>query len=111
VIVGGLIGGVVANVIASVINGFVLAGMQKADLDKLNPALSAGAMAGNKIAIFVILTFIWAIANVWIYAAIRPRFGPGPRTAAYAGIVSWVIATAIVGNFATIGMFSWALYS
>jgi hypothetical protein len=110
VIVGGLIGGVVANVIAAVINGFVLSGMQKADLDRLNPALAAGAMAGNKIAIFLILAFVWMIANVWIYAAIRPRFGPGPKTAAYAGIVSWVIGMAIAGNFATLGILSWSVY-
>ena len=27
---------------------------------------------------------------VWLYAAIRPRFGPGPRTATYAALVVWV---------------------
>ena len=35
----------------------------------------------------MILDIVWIIATVWIYAAIRPRFGPGPRTAGYAGIV------------------------
>ena len=28
----------------------------------------------------------------WFYAAIRPRFGPGPRTAALTGLAVWVIA-------------------
>lgn len=99
VIVGGLIGGVVATVIASAVNRFVLSGMQ-----------SAGTTAGSTIAIGVILGFIWTIANVWIYAAIRPRFGPGPKTAAYAGIASWVITMTIVGNFATLGIVSWSFY-
>jgi hypothetical protein len=58
----------------------------------------------------VILGLLWMIANVWIYAAIRPRFGPGPKTAAYAGIVSWVIAMTISGNFATLGVLSWSEY-
>ena len=30
-----------------------------------------------------------AIAMVWLYAAIRPRFGPGPKTAICAGLVVW----------------------
>jgi len=28
----------------------------------------------------------------WWYAAIRPRFGPGPTTAAIAGLAVWLIA-------------------
>jgi len=32
----------------------------------------------------------WAV--VWIYAAIRPRFGPGPKTAVLAGFVGWLLA-------------------
>jgi len=31
------------------------------------------------------------IVIVWTYAAIRPRFGPGPRTAALAGLLVWLI--------------------
>ena len=31
------------------------------------------------------------IVAVWIYAAIRPRFGAGPRTAIYAGLAVWVV--------------------
>lgn len=32
---------------------------------------------------------IWTI---WLYAAIRPRYGPGPKTATVAGFALWVIA-------------------
>jgi hypothetical protein len=31
------------------------------------------------------------IVAVWLYAAIRPRFGPGPRTAVIAALVAWVL--------------------
>jgi len=31
------------------------------------------------------------IVAVWLYAAIRPRYGPGPKTAAIAGIAMWLI--------------------
>jgi len=33
-------------------------------------------------------TGIWAM---WLYAAIRPRYGPGPKTAAVAGFAWWAI--------------------
>ena len=111
VIVGGLIGGVVANAIDFVINGFLLASQQKASLEALNPTLAANAMQPGKIPIFVVLDFIWIIANVWIYAAIRTRFGPGARTATYAGVVSWVVGSVVAGYFAALGMFSWNLYA
>ena len=30
-------------------------------------------------------------AGIWFYAAIRPRFGPGPKTATYGGLWIWLI--------------------
>lgn len=110
VIVGGLVGGVVANVVDFALNGYLLADMQKAALDALNPTLAANAMQPGKIPIFVALDFLWIIANVWLYAAIRPRFGPGVRTAVYAGIASAVVGSVVAGYFAAMGMFSWSLY-
>ena len=111
VIVGGLVGGVVANVIDFALNGFLLADMNKAALDALNPTLSANAMQPSKIPIFVVLDLIWGIVNVWIYAAMRPRFGPGPRTAAYAGIASWAGGATTVAFFTATGMFSWGYFA
>ena len=35
--------------------------------------------------------FVQGIATVGLYAAIRPRFGPGPRTAAMAGFALWFL--------------------
>ncbi len=32
------------------------------------------------------------IAAVWIYAAIRPRYGAGPYTALRAGLIGWALA-------------------
>ena len=42
---------------------------------------------------------IWAM---WLYAAIRPRYGAGPRTAAVAGFAWWIassLADATWGSF------------
>lgn len=38
---------------------------------------------------FLAISLLLGIALVWVYAAIRPRFGPGPRTAVVAGLIGW----------------------
>jgi hypothetical protein len=109
VIVGGIIGGIVANVIDFISSTYILGGMQTAAMTKLNPALAVKP-SGTQIAGFLILDFVWIIATVWVYAAIRPRFGPGPKTAAYAGIASWVIGSSVAGFFCVLGLFGSDLF-
>lgn len=41
--------------------------------------------------LIVISGFVQGIMSVWLYAAIRPRFGPGPKTAAMAVFAVWVL--------------------
>jgi hypothetical protein len=36
---------------------------------------------------------ILGISAIWLYAAIRPRFGAGPRTAVLAGLALWFLST------------------
>jgi hypothetical protein len=78
-------------------------------MTKLNPALAVKP-SGTQIAGFLILDFVWIIATVWVYAGIRPRFGPGPKTAAYAGIASWVIGSTVAGFFCVLGLFGQDLF-
>jgi hypothetical protein len=86
VIVGGLVAGLVLNVVDSLVWGVWLA-----------PDMAAAMQAAGKqpitnlIPLFVILDFIYGIALVQLYAAIRPRFGAGPGTAVKAGIFVWVL--------------------
>ncbi len=46
-----------------------------------------------------LIGLVIGLAAVWIYAAIRPRFGAGPKTAFYAGLVSWVLASLVANTF------------
>ena len=49
----------------------------------------------------IVRTTALGIATVWLYAAIRPRFGPGPKTAIWAGLIVWALSyvfQAIVGG-------------
>ncbi len=42
--------------------------------------------------LFVAWLIIFGIAIIWLYAAIRPRFGSGVKTAVYAGVAAWFVA-------------------
>ncbi len=41
------------------------------------------------------VNLLLGLSIVWLYAAIRPRFGPGPRTAAIAAAAAWIIGYGI----------------
>ncbi|HEX6217637.1 MAG TPA: hypothetical protein VFZ38_22545 [Vicinamibacterales bacterium] len=63
--------------------------------------LMIGANEASPLAAVVLRTTALAVAMVWLYAAIRPRFGPGPKTAICAGLVVWGLSyvfQAIVGG-------------
>ncbi|HEV8609345.1 MAG TPA: hypothetical protein VGS98_04670 [Thermoanaerobaculia bacterium] len=91
VFLGGLLAGVVINVGEFLFHAVIF----KEDMAEAMRALGrdpATVMTGNAIVIWNILGFLTGIAAVWVYAAIRPRFGPGARTAAIAGIAVWFIS-------------------
>ena len=52
-------------------------------------------------ALFAIL-ICYGLVLVWVYAAIRPRFGPGPKTAIIAGLVLWTLVWALLGASASL---------
>ena len=86
VILGGLLAGIVLNIVDSIAYGVVLA----ADFEAAMRDLGRGPITGSQIAWFVIVDFLYGILLVYLYAAIRPRFGPGPRTAVISGLLVWV---------------------
>jgi len=107
VIVGGLAAGLVMNIIDATTNGFLLGAQWKAETDALNPGLMAKAGSGTLG--WVMVDFILGIVTVWTYAAIRPRLGPGPRTAFTAAFVIWLAAHAAYASYAFMGYYSWSL--
>ena len=44
--------------------------------------------------LWLLLTLVGGIFAIWLYAAIRPHYGAGPKTAAYAGFALWLISGA-----------------
>lgn len=86
IIVGGLVAGFVLNLLEYLLHALVLGDEWEAAMQ----ALGAETYTGSDIAMMVAWTFLLGIALVWLYAAIRPRYGPGPGTAIRAGFMGWI---------------------
>ena len=90
VIVGGLLAGLIVNVSEFVLNTYVIG----AEMEAAMKAMNAPPIGGTQIMWFTVCAFAMSITLVWVYAAIRPRFGPGVTTAVYAALLVWVLAYA-----------------
>src|SRR6185503_10727346 len=99
VVAGGLLAGVVFNIIDFLINGFLMVKDFAANAARLglDPASQSSP---DVITTWVIVDFILGLAVVFIYAAIRPRFGPGVKTALIAAVLLWIGPTALMLGFA-----------
>ena len=53
------------------------------------------------------IVMLWSlglgISTMWLYAAIRPRYGPGPKTAALAGFALWFFGSWVDAVWAGFG--------
>jgi hypothetical protein len=88
VVLGGLAAGLLINISEFVLNAIVLAD----DMTAAMAALNRPPVDGSMIMWFVVLAFGIGLMTVWVYAAVRPRFGPGVRTAICASLLIWGLA-------------------
>ena len=88
VFVGGLVAGIVFLVLGFASYFLYLGDEWKPVMDDLGAPINE--TAGMYI-FSIISCFIVGILAVWLYAAIRPRYGPGPKTAVCAGLAVWFI--------------------
>ena len=106
VIKGGLVAGLIINISQTILNVPVLGPRMQAELAARNLPEVTGAAIG----IFVVMCFVLGLLLVWLYAAVRPRLGPGPRTAVCVGLVVWTLIYLWGGiGQATMGFYSWNL--
>lgn len=86
VLKGGFAAALIMNISEFVLNVPVAGAQMESELALRNlPPANGGA----QIAVFVGLTALLGFITVWLYAAIRPRLGPGPVTAMCAGLIVW----------------------
>jgi hypothetical protein len=83
VLLGGLVAGVVINIFEALGSALYMEEMQAA----LEAHDLAFDMTPGMMAVSILMGFVAGFVAVWFYAACRPRFGPGPKTAARVAFV------------------------
>ena len=102
VVVGGLVAGVVANLLDYLFQGVLL----KPDFEMMRQRLNLDPVAANNPVPWIIVDFILGFMLIITYVGFRTRWGPGPKTAIYAGVVVFVSITSVMGALTSIGIFT-----
>lgn len=88
VLLVGLVGGGIWTVLSigllSLVGGHLLASV---------PGSRVGGDGGSVGPVLIVLNVGIGIWGTWLYAALRPALGPGPRPALVAGLAWWAIVT------------------
>ena len=110
VIIGGLLAGVVI-LIFNTLAQFMLMDRVQRDMNTwIQGSADRISTGAGSIAAGIIMKFAIGIILIWLYAAIRPCFGPGPRTASYVAIVVWILGAIFFSDFPLMGMMSVSSY-
>ena len=107
VFVAGLVAGVVANALDFVINTYLLANEMADMAQRLNLNMAA---VESSTTTWIVVDFIWGLLLVFAYAAMRPRFGAGPRTAVISGLTLWLGVTAVFAGLMAMGLYTQQAY-
>jgi len=94
VIVGGIVAGIIVNISMYLLHDVVLKTQHEETMRALGKTMPTG---GSVLVVWLLYGFIWAIVAVWLYAAIRPRYGAGPATAARAAVAVWFFGCLLPG--------------
>ncbi len=104
VVLGGILAGILINVSEYLRYDVVMRGEFEAGMRALGKGLPQGGIVTT---VWTLWGFALGIAAVWLYAAIRPRYGAGAGTAVRAGVAVWfftsllaIIAMRAMGLFA-----------
>jgi len=89
VLIGGIVAGLVADVLGYLVDGILLAPQWAAGMK----ALGHANFSSNQWIWFNLFGLVGGIVLIWVYAAIRPRFGAGVMTAVIAGLAVWVLGS------------------
>ena len=87
VVVGGIVAGIVMDLFGYLVDGLLLAQNWSDDMILIGKS----EFSTTQLIEFNLLGIVSGLMAIWIYAAIRPRFGAGVKTAIYAGIAVWIV--------------------
>lgn len=85
VILGGLVAGLIINIGEFLLNEVIFVKQMEEVFRRINLPRPGATFIVTAIGI----TFLLGIVIVWLYAMIRLRYGPGPKTAIIAAFVAW----------------------
>jgi hypothetical protein len=106
---GGLVAGIVMNAIDYAINMYLMKSSYDAVMQARNiPLATAGS--GSAIVGMMLLDFAMAILLVFLYVAIRPRFGAGPKTAIVSALTVSAVSAVTAAYFVEMGFFPWGVW-
>ena len=111
VVVGGIVAGLVMNVSGFVVQGMLLGKRMETEMLAVAPTLQGKGMSGGVMAGRVLTQFAVGILLAWLYAAMRPRFGPGMKTAVMAAIPVWLCGFLFYLDWAYMEMMSTSTYA
>ena len=89
VIIAGLVAGIVADILGYLVDGILLASNWAEGMARLGLT----DFESNQWIAFNLIGLAAGLVTIWIYAAIRPRFGAGVMTAIYAGVAAWFLGS------------------
>ena len=87
-VAGGLVAGLIINVAEGIINGAILGERWKEWVAK-TAAINQPPSQGTGMIIWTVMGFVIGLLGLWLYATIRPRYGPGPKTAFRVALFMW----------------------
>lgn len=113
VLVGGLVGGIVLNILDFVTYGYIVGDRLKAETNAFKAGLgdSMATMSTTNIVTYAVVDFVIALVIVYVYAAVRPRLGPGPMTAIKVALIFWIFGLFMQSSYLTMGIMSSGLFA
>lgn len=85
VLLGGVVTGFILNLGEFILNDLILGPHIEADMKRMGITPPGAGFA----ALAVTLTFVFGILAVLLYAMMRARLGPGPKTALATALILW----------------------
>jgi hypothetical protein len=100
-----LLGGVVAGILLNITELATAVLLREKYLAAMRALGHEAAVGGLALLAGLLITCGIGIFAIWLYAAIRPRYGPGIKTAVIAGGATWLIQGSSNLRYLTLGLF------
>ena len=111
VVAGGFVAGIIMNVVGYLGQAVLLGPRMMSEMVAAAPSLEGKGMGTGALTGRVLTQFAVGFLLVWLYAAMRPRFGPGMKTAGLAAFVVWLCGFLFYLDWLYLGMMSPGLYA